>query len=67
MPAWQKRQPRVQPRNTSTFRRSWTTSVSGTSWCFGYGQAPRSATVRLSTVAGTSAKRGAIDTIAGPS
>ena len=30
MPAWQKRQPRVQPRNTSTFRRSWTTSVSGT-------------------------------------
>ena len=32
MPAWQKRHPRVQPRNTSTLRRSWTTSVSGTSW-----------------------------------
>ena len=31
MPAWQKRQPRVQPRNTSTLRRSWTTSVTGTS------------------------------------
>ena len=31
MPAWQKRQPRVQPRKTSTLRRSWTTSVSGTS------------------------------------
>ena len=31
MPAWQNRQPRVQPRNTSTLSRSWTTSVSGTS------------------------------------
>ncbi len=30
MPAWQKRQPRVQPRKTSTLRRSCTTSVSGT-------------------------------------
>ena len=35
MPAWQNRQPRVQPRNTSTARRSCTTSVSGTSCCFG--------------------------------
>ena len=35
MPAWQKRQPRVQPRKTSTLSRSCTTSVSGTSWCFG--------------------------------
>ena len=35
MPAWQKRQPRVQPRNTSTFSRSCTTSVSGTSWFWG--------------------------------
>ena len=35
IPAWQKRQPRVQPRKTSTLRRSWTTSVSGTSCCFG--------------------------------
>ena len=31
IPAWQKRQPRVQPRKTSTFSRSCTTSVSGTS------------------------------------
>ncbi len=54
IPAWQNRHPRVQPRNTSTLRRSWTTSVSGTSWCLGYGHCPRSATVRLSTVAGTS-------------
>ncbi len=35
MPAWQKRQPRVQPRKTSTLSRSCTTSVSGTSWFFG--------------------------------
>ena len=31
IPAWQNRQPRVQPRNTSTLSRSWTTSVRGTS------------------------------------
>ena len=37
IPAWQNRQPRVQPRNTSTLRRSCTTSISGTSCCFGYG------------------------------
>ena len=37
IPAWQKRQPRVQPRKTSTLSRSCTTSVSGTSWSFGYG------------------------------
>ncbi len=37
MPAWQKRQPRVQPRKTSTFSRSWTTSVSGTSGRAGIG------------------------------
>ena len=54
IPAWQKRQPRVQPRNTSTFRRSCTTSVSGTSWFFGYGQSARSAIVRFSTRSGTS-------------
>ena len=35
IPAWQKRHPRVQPRKISTFSRSWTTSVSGTSWCLG--------------------------------
>ena len=54
IPAWQNRQPRVQPRNTSTFRRSCTTSVRGTSWRFGYGHWARSATVRLATAAGTS-------------
>ena len=54
IPAWQKRQPRVQPRKTSTLRRSWTTSVSGTSWFLGYGQSARSATVRFSTSSGTS-------------
>ena len=31
MPAWQKRQPRVQPRKISTENRSWTVSASGTS------------------------------------
>ena len=35
MPAWQNRHPRVQPRKISTLSRSCTTSVSGTSWCFG--------------------------------
>ena len=67
IPAWQKRQPRVQPRKISTLRRSCTTSMSGTSCCFGYGQSARSATVRLSTVAGTSAKRGRTSRMDGPS
>ena len=31
MPAWQKRQPRVQPRKISTEKRSCTVSASGTS------------------------------------
>ena len=35
MPAWQKRQPRVQPRKISTLIRSCTVSASGTSGCFG--------------------------------
>ncbi len=35
MPAWQKRQPRVQPRKISTDIRSCTVSASGTSGCFG--------------------------------
>ena len=34
-PRLAERQPRVQPRNTSTLRRSCTTSVSGTSCCLG--------------------------------
>ena len=58
IPAWQNRHPRVQPRNTSTDSRSCTTSVNGASGDFGYGHAPRSATVRLTTSAGTSANRG---------
>jgi hypothetical protein len=67
IPAWQKRQPRVHPRKISTFSRSWTTSVSGTSWRFGYGHAPRSAIVRFSTRSGTSANRGVTDTSRWPS
>ena len=35
MPAWQKRQPRVQPRKISTDMRSWTVSASGTRGCLG--------------------------------
>ena len=45
IPAWQNRQPRVQPRKISTDMRSCTDSASGTSGCFGYGQASRSMTV----------------------
>ena len=67
MPAWQNRQPRVQPRNTSTLRRSWTTSVSGTSCRLGYGHAARSEIVRFSTRSGTSEKRGRTAASAGPS
>ncbi|GMA85717.1 hypothetical protein GCM10025868_09670 [Angustibacter aerolatus] len=35
MPAWQNRQPRVQPRKISTLIRSCTDSASGTSGCLG--------------------------------
>jgi hypothetical protein len=35
IPAWQKRQPRVQPRKISTDIRSCTLSANGTSGCFG--------------------------------
>ncbi len=35
MPAWQNRQPRVQPRKISTEKRSCTVSASGTSGFFG--------------------------------
>ena len=35
IPAWQNRQPRVQPRKISTHIRSWTVSASGTSGCLG--------------------------------
>ncbi len=58
IPAWQNLHPRVHPRNSSTFRRSCTTSMRGTSCRLGYGHWPRSAMVRFSTRAGVSAKRG---------
>ena len=54
MPAWQNRQPRVQPRKISTAYRSCTVSASGTSGLFGYGHASRSIVVRLCTRNGTS-------------
>ena len=54
MPAWQNRQPRVQPRKISTAYRSCTVSASGTSGFFGYGHASRSIVVRLCTRNGTS-------------
>lgn len=53
MPAWQKRQPRVQPRKISTDIRSWTVSASGTRGCLGYGHSSRSMTVCLDTRHGT--------------
>ena len=59
MPAWQKRQPRVQPRKISTLIRSCTVSASGTSGVFGYGHSSRSMTVRLCTRNGTSGRLGA--------
>ena len=58
MPAWQNRQPRVQPRKISTAYRSCTVSASGTSGFFGYGQASRSIVVRLCTRNGTSGRFG---------
>jgi hypothetical protein len=67
MPAWQNRQPRVHPRNTSTFSRSWTTSVSGTSWFFGYGHSLRSAMVRFSTLSGAAGWIGVTEATLGPS
>ncbi len=62
MPAWQNRQPRVQPRNTSTFRRSWTTSVRGTSGRAGYGQSARSLIVRFDTSLGMPGSTGRVET-----
>ncbi len=59
IPAWQNRQPRVQPRKISTLNRSCTVSASGTSGFFGYGQASRSITVCLSTRHGTPDRLGA--------
>ncbi len=58
MPAWQKRQPRVQPRKISTDIRSCTVSASGTSGCLGYGHSSRSITVCLDTRHGTPERLG---------
>ena len=59
MPAWQKRQPRVQPRKISTPMRSWTVSASGTSGFFGYAHSSRFISVCLRTRHGTSGRFGA--------
>ena len=59
MPAWQKRQPRVQPRKISTPMRSCTVSASGTNGFLGYGQESRSMSVCLRTRHGTSGRLGA--------
>ena len=58
IPAWQNRQPRVQPRKISTAYRSCTVSASGTSGFFGYGHLSRSMVVRLCTRNGTSGRLG---------
>src|SRR5580700_6086556 len=49
IPAWQNRQPRVQPRKISTLYRSCTVSATGTIGALGYGQASRSMTVCFDT------------------
>ncbi len=59
IPAWQNRQPRVQPRKISTLYRSCTVSASGTSGFFGYGHSSRSMTVCLCTRHGTPGRLGA--------
>ena len=58
IPAWQNRQPRVQPRKISTLNRSCTVSATGTTGAFGYGQASRSIRVCLLTEAGTPGRFG---------
>ena len=52
MPAWQKRQPRAQPRSTSTARRSCTTSMYGTILCGTGSVDEKSCRLRLYTTAG---------------
>ncbi len=58
IPAWQNRQPLVQPRKISTLNRSCTVSASGTSGLAGYGQESRSMTVCLETDRGTPGRFG---------
>src|SRR3984957_16719405 len=59
IPAWQNRQPLVQPRKISTLKRSCTVSASGTSGLAGYGQESRSITVCLATDLGMPGRFGA--------
>ena len=58
IPAWQNRQPRVQPRKISTLYRSCTVSATGTMGARGYGHASRSITVCFETVDGTPVRFG---------
>ncbi len=59
MPAWQNRQPRVQPRKISTLNRSCTDSATGTSGLRGYCHSSRSITVCLAMLNGTPLRFGA--------
>ena len=63
IPAWQNRQPRVQPRKISTLYRSCTVSATGTTGAFGYGHASRSSSVCLRTEPGTPGRFGATRSI----
>ena len=58
IPAWQNRQPLVQPRKISTLNRSCTDSATGTSGLRGYGQESRSITVCLATARGMPGRLG---------
>ena len=59
IPAWQNRQPRVQPRKISTLYRSCTDSATGTIGRRGYCHSSRSITVCLATVNGAAGRFGA--------
>ena len=63
IPAWQNRQPRVQPRKISTLYRSCTVSATGTMGWRGYGHASRSITVCLATEGGTPGRFGVTEAI----
>src|ERR1700727_3976681 len=60
IPAWQNRQPLVQPRKISTLNRSCTVSASGTSGLAGYGQESMFITVCLDTDIGMPGRLGVI-------
>ncbi len=52
MPAWQKRQPRVQPRMISSVMRSWTVSTNGTIRSVGKGTLRRDMSLEARTRSG---------------